>query len=277
MGTSYFLHFLKTHREDLSDVAISHLPPDCDITDKDKVPVGVFTLEVLDKYSEYLSSRARLGCSDDPTVSLIAAGTADNYFSAVKTYYTSHHPVYKLQAIPPCFEGVKWKVLCGGLSKSLRTRANAAGVPLSNPRETLTDEDFKIMALLCLWEGSLRFMMFLTFQCLLFQVGGRGAESASRKFGHLSTRKYVADGFQSDILTVFIQRDKTLSNQNCTLFPQADISLWWKDLSFLLALNIILNSTTQGRLSGPDDPIFPEFHKENEKDNNRLLRFTDNR
>lgn len=269
MGTTYFLHFLNSRRADLSAVALSHLPPGCDITDKDKVPVGVFTIEVLDKFSDYLSSRARLGVSEDPTISLISAGTADNYFSAIKTYYTSHHPDYKLKAVPPSFDGVKWKMLRGGLNKSLRTRAIAGGVPLSNPREMLTDEDFKIMALLCLWEGSIKFMMFLTFQCLLFQVGGRGAESASRKFGHLSTRKYVADGFQSDILTIFIQRDKTLRSQHCTLFPQADISLWWKDLSFLLALNIILNSTTQGRLSGLHDPIFPEFHKENEKDNTR--------
>jgi hypothetical protein len=53
--------------------------------------------------------------------------------------------------------------------------------------------------------------------------------------------------------------------QTYTIFPQANILLWWKDLSFLLALLILLNCNSQ-RTVGKDDPIFPEFHEQAEKD-----------
>jgi hypothetical protein len=263
MGPQFFLHFLNTRRVDLPDV--QKLLGDHHIPDRDKVPFGVFTFDVLDKFSEYMSTCARHGCSDDPTKPFLSGQTVDNYFSAVKTYYTVHHSDYKKLRESSCFEQVKWAVLRGGLVKSTKNRAAAAGVALSTPRETLSDDDFQIMALLCLSIGNLRYFMFLAFQCLLFQVGGRGAESATRKFGHISTRNHVADGIKTNILTVFIQRDKNLRCQTCTIFPQADILLWWKDLSFLLAILIILNCNSQ-RAVGKDDPIFPEFHEQAAKD-----------
>jgi hypothetical protein len=162
---------LNTRRADLPDV--QQLVGYSHITNREEVPIGVFTFDVLDKFSEYMSTCARHGCSDDPTKPFLSGQTVDNYFSAVKTYYTVNHPEYKKIREPSCFEQVKWAVLRGGLVKSTKNRAAAAGVALSTPRETLTDDDFQIMALLCLSIGNLRYFMFLTFQCLLFQVGGR--------------------------------------------------------------------------------------------------------
>jgi len=269
MGTQFFVHFLNIHRKDLPEVQ-QLLSGNRQIEDKDDVPHGVFTFEVLDKFAEYMTKSARKNCSDDPTKQLLSAQTIDNYFSAVKTYYTVHHPTFKKEQIPTCFDKVRWAVLRGGLVKSTKNRAAAAGVALSTPRETLSDDDFKIMGILCLTIGSLKYFMFLTFQCLLYQVGRRGAESATRTFGHLSTRNYVADGRTTRILTIYIQRDKNLRFQNCTIFPQADILLWWKDLTFLIAILVMMNCNSQ-RQVGKDDPMFPEFYKEAKKDQDRQV------
>ena len=270
MGTQLFVHFLNIHRKDLPKEVQKILSGNKKIKDKNDVPHGVFTFEVLDKFSSYMTKSARKHCSDDPTKELLSAQTIDNYYSAVKTYYTVHHPEFKKVTIPTCFDRVRWAVLRGGLLKSTKNRAAAAGVALSTPRETLSEDDFQIMGILCLTIGSLKYFMFLTFQCLMYQVGGRGAESATRTFGHLSTRNYVADGRTTKILTFYIQRDKNQRFQNCTIFPQADISLWWKDLTFLIAILVMMNCNSQIPV-GKEDPVFPEFYKQAKKDEARQV------
>ena len=234
--------------------------------DREKVPFEALSYEVFDKFSEYLIKAARHGCSDDPTSPYLSAGTASNYFSGVKTYYCIHHPKYStFNHISPAFISERWATLRGGLSKSSLLKASDEGVPLSNPRPAITDDDFSIMALLCLWSGSFDFFLFLLFQCLLFQVGGRGTETATRDFRHISTRDYSADGRVSKILTIFIQRGKNLRFQNCTIFPQADITKWWKDFTFLLAIVVILSCHAQKSPSGSTH-LFPKFHTAATKD-----------
>jgi hypothetical protein len=83
MGTQFFVHFLNIHRKDLLEVQ-QVLGGNRKIEGRNDVPRGLFTFEVLDKFSEYMTKSARKNCSDDPTKDLLSAQTTDNYFSAVK-------------------------------------------------------------------------------------------------------------------------------------------------------------------------------------------------
>ena len=112
---------------------------------------------------------------------------------------------------------------------------------------------------MCLHLGNVQYISFLLFQCLLYQIGGSGAESATRLYQHVSTRSYTADGVTTPILRIFLQRHKNFKEQHCSIFPVATLSKWYLDFSFLMALVVTLRCQSEKAVT-TTLPIFPEFY-----------------
>ena len=97
-----------------------------------------------------------------------------------------------------------------------------------------------IIAIVAQASGKQILMEFHLFQSLLFQVGGRGGETATRCYRHLCTKIFYADGMKSIVLGIQVKRDKNNVEDFHRIFPQADINKWWDDFTFILALTTML-------------------------------------
>ena len=96
-----------------------------------------------------------------------------------------------------------------------------------------------IIAIVALVSGKQILMEFHLFQCLLYQVGGRGGETATRLYSHLCTKVFISDGIESLVLGIEVKRDKNHVEDFHRIFPQADVKKWWDDFTFILALTVI--------------------------------------
>ena len=144
--------------------------------------------------------------------------------------------------------------------KKATTRVHAANESVSTPRETISDDDYKIIAFICWFYQSLLMQSFLFFTCLLIQIGGRGTESASRLFKNLKVVPFKNNQRSSYVLQIAVARSKTQREQNLKIYPQAKISMWYKDFYFLLAMNLITRSNEEtGPFIDQQTPIFPSF------------------
>ena len=108
------------------------------------------------------------------------------------------------------------------------------------------------------------------FTVLQSQIGGRGTETATRKFKHLRVVDFYNDGTKSPQFKLKVRRDKNAKQQDPRLFPQADQSSWYKDFYFLLGILLLYRCNGNCGLTKPDfgsrDPIFPSFYEEAAKD-----------
>ena len=152
------------------------------------------------------------------------------------------------------------------------TRVHAANESVSTPRETISDDDYKIIAFICWFYETLLMQSFLFFTCLLIQIGGRGTESASRLFKHLTVVPFKNSHRTSSVLQISVARSKTQHEQLLKIYPQAKVGSWYKDFYFLLAMNLITRSQEDiGAFIDQQSPIFPSFYDTHiqDKDNKK--------
>ena len=70
------------------------------------------------------------------------------------------------------------------------------------------------------------------FTVLQSQMGGRGTETATRKFKHLQVVDFYNDGTKTPQFKLKVRRNKNSRQQDPRLFPQAEQSSWYKDFYF---------------------------------------------
>ena len=108
------------------------------------------------------------------------------------------------------------------------------------------------------------------FTVLQSQIGGRGTETATRKFKHLQVVDFYNDGTKTPQFKLKVRRDKNARQQDPRLFPQADQLSWYKDFYFLLGILLLYRCNGNCGLTKPEfgshDPIFPSFYEEAAKD-----------
>ena len=151
--------------------------------------------------------------------------------------------------------------------KAATSRVFAANENVSTPRETISDDDYKIIAFICWHLETLLMQSFLFFTCLLIQIGGRGSESASRLFKHIKIVPYSNNRRSSSLLEITVARSKTQNIQQLKIYPQAKVNVWYKDFYFLLAINIMTRCDEEtGIMIDENSPIFPSFYQIHEKD-----------
>ena len=107
MGLKHFLFFINYNlheQESWWDVLGKEL-----IVEPDSIPTEFFTNTNLDKFGQYMADYARHHVGDEESGNaMLSVQTLENYYGAVNTYYSTHHPVYKdLPTMPP-FEASKW-------------------------------------------------------------------------------------------------------------------------------------------------------------------------
>ena len=232
-----------------------------------------FPKEALDKdlfgfFGNYLVNHARK--QQDASKGELKYGTLVNYFSGVKTWFTEQHPTYSLEDHPVCFTR-DWPRLRANLLKAAKQRCCKDGVPLVLPRETATDDDTKVIAAIGLASGTIQMVDFISFGALAYHIGGRGNETSTRQFNHFETTKHYSMGLKGTLLKIFIHRDKTYSQQTNTIFPYADLHMWWKDVYFNLALSMLMKChNQQSDLTNSDSPLFPEFYNAGSIDTDKL-------
>ena len=198
-------------------------------------------------------------------------GTLVNYFSAVKTWFTQQHPTYSLQDYPVCFTQ-DWSQLRANLLREAKKRCHRDKVPLVLPCETATDEDTKVIAVIGLASGTIQMIDFISFGALAYHIGGRGNETSTRQFDHFTTTTtHYSMGLKGTLLKLYIHCDKTYSQQTNTLFPYADLKLWWKDVYFNLALSVMLKCHNHlSDSTNSKSPLFPEFYNAGNVDADKL-------
>ena len=259
MGLRHFLFFLNSNIQ-LQETwwPILGKGP---ITDPDSIPREFFTTSNIDKFGHYMADYARHYVGDVQSGNKnISVQTAENYFGAVNTYYSAHHSTYKDLPVMAPFELSKWKSLRQQMIKKATARVHAANGSVSIPRETISDDDYKIIAFICWFYQSLLMQSFLFFTCLLIQIGGRGTESASRLFKNLTVVPFKNNQRSSSVLQIAVVRSKTQHEQLLKIYPQAKVDFWYKDFYFLLATNLMTRSNEEtGSFIDQQSPIFPSF------------------
>ena len=75
---------------------------------------------------------------------------------------------------------------------------------------TASDDDYKIIAIICWFYQSLLMQSFFFFTCLLIQIfGGRGTKSASRLFKNLTVVPFKNNQRSPFVLQIAVVRNKT--------------------------------------------------------------------
>lgn len=259
IGCKHLIHFCTNYTETTVATHLSLLKSNKNL-DRLSFPFECLTTEVMSGFAFYMVNDARYNIHGTASLS---AQSIQNYFSAVKVFFTQHHPGYKNKPSPLCFRVEGWRQLRAALTTSLKNRAKLQGVSLSKSRETLTDSDFKVIALVCLLGQSAQLIEFLAYTSLMYHVGGRGNETASRKFSDLTLCKHVSMLKYGTLLKIEILRDKNGVEQTNTLFPYASVNEWWKDWYFNTALSLFLKCQ-DGQYASDDlidgqSPLFPDF------------------
>ena len=109
-GLAHFLFFIHSNiaeQESWIDVLGTET-----ITDVNDILQEFFNYSNMDLFGQYMALYARhyVGTEDSGNENL-SVQSIENYFSAVKTYYTSSHPTWQNQRTLRPFEPEKWKKL----------------------------------------------------------------------------------------------------------------------------------------------------------------------
>ena len=106
----------------------------------DDIPREFFTNSNIDKFAHYMAEFARHHVGDEHSgKALISVQTCENYYGAVNTYYSTHHPIYKNERTFAPFEASKWTHLRQLMIKKATARVHAANESVSTPRETISE------------------------------------------------------------------------------------------------------------------------------------------
>ena len=160
MGLAHFLFFLNSQKaEQETWLSILGEGP---VTDVNDVPRAFCKYSNMDMFGQYMALYARVYLGDEESGNEnLSVQTIENYFGAVKTYYTSSHPVYRDMPTMATFQLEKWKKLRANMIKVAKNRVHEANENVSTPRETISDDDYKIIAFTCWQLESLLMQSFL--------------------------------------------------------------------------------------------------------------------
>ena len=140
------------------------------------------------------------------------------------------------------------------------------------PCEIATDEDSKVITVIGRASGTIQMMDFIAFGSVAYQIGGRGNEASTRQFNHLASTIHYSMGMKGMLLKLYIHQDETYSQQSNTLFPHADLQMWWRDVHFNLAISVLNKCHNQHNDStSSESPLFPEFYDAGTLDSEKLL------
>ena len=140
----------------------------------DQFDKSIVNQNFLQQFALYLAKTAvRL---DRAESTLISLQTAENYFSAFKTFY--FHKFGRDRDLPPCMAPVNWASYLSSIVLA-KKEGLKRGERLVNPRECASEDDRKAIAAICLWNGDLDSAEFFLFLSTAYQFAGRGGEVAA--------------------------------------------------------------------------------------------------
>jgi len=128
-GVKFLLHMCTNHFSSLSDhhqKLIKQVTSNGVQLDHINFPRGALDKKLLGLFGDYLVNHARI--NQDESKTELKYGTLVNYFSAVKTWFTQHHPTYSVEEYPDCFTR-DWSQLRAGLLREAKKRCHRDKVP----------------------------------------------------------------------------------------------------------------------------------------------------
>ena len=272
-----FLIFLENHYEALEQDTKNLVLRACKDIDPPKfdscadIPLNIMPRNLFDCYFSFLASTAtQLVRGKKKSTKLYSWQSTQTILSQTKQFFCHEHPESKRIGFQPpyVFQTGTWGQLRAAMSRVIKIRVRKAGQKLKQSKQTLSDEDMVIMALIMLRAGKNDFVILCAYTAMLASIGSRASETAALTFEHLEVLKYTNDYQHCDLFQVELCRDKTIHTQKPRIFPMAYDNNWFKDIYFMLALLMIYRCAGKYQETVIEDtsPIFPKFYEESKKE-----------
>jgi hypothetical protein len=104
----------------------------------------------------------------------ISLGSAQGYFSSVKSYFQDLPEIRNAPSPPRVFFSQEWSKLSHKITNVVVERHKTTGTPLVSSKAVATTDDWKALACICAWDGTQKHIEFWSVFVALVHMAARG-------------------------------------------------------------------------------------------------------
>ena len=219
---THFNYFLKTYCSQIgvNTVEANNIPHYGIPKGENNKSIFEFWGKMMGCFFDYMGKDAKVRC--DPNGNRLAHGSASQYCSSVKVFFTNKFRDEPIFQQVPVFQENQWKQLKTKLRGKYREGNRALGKRMVEGKASSTREDREAMATGCVWLGTAETAEFWHLLNTQYHCSGRGSEVSLIKPNDLSIVEVNEDVYQYKILQIDVQRQKDGPHQSIAIYPHRD-------------------------------------------------------